>query len=218
MSLFGHHLGGPADGLHATFGGRTGDRLPTSLGGVKVLVFDLNGILIAEAPLLYVGDRQINFQLPFLLFGHAAARIVVQVNGVRSEAGDVQIQPWAPGIFNFGANRAVAANANGGMNAAGNPTPVDSLLTVYLTGQGVVAPDWPAGRAAPSFPLVWAPSDLVVTIGGVEARVQFFGLAPGLAGVAQLNIFPAAGTPSGDQLLVVRVGGVASNAAIVTIQ
>ena len=80
VSLFGHHLGGPADGLHATFGGRTGDRLPTSLGGVKVLVFDLNGILIAEAPLLYVGDRQINFQLPFLLFGHAAARIVVQVN------------------------------------------------------------------------------------------------------------------------------------------
>ena len=218
VSLFGRHLGGPADGLHATFGGRTGDRLPTSLGGVKVLVLDLNGILIAEAPLLYVGDRQINFQLPFLLFGHTAARIVVEVNRVRSEARDVQIQPWAPGIFNFGANRAVAANADGSTNAAGNPAAVDSLLTVYLTGQGVVAPDWPAGRAAPSFPLVRAPSDIVVTIGGVEARVQFFGLAPGLTGVAQLNVFPAAGTPPGDQLLVVRVGGVLSNAAIVTIQ
>ncbi len=218
VSLFGRQLGGPADGLQATFGGRTGDRLPTSLGGVKVLVLDLNGILIAEAPLLYVGDRQINFQLPFLLFGHTAARIVVEVNRVRSEARDVQIQPWAPGIFNFGANRAVAANADGSTNGAGSPTAVDSLLTVYLTGQGVVAPDWPAGRAAPSFPLVRAPSDIVVTIGGVEARVQFFGLAPGLAGVAQLNVFPAAGTPSGDQLLVVRVGGVLSNAVIVTIQ
>ncbi len=38
-----------------------------------------------------------------------------------------------------------------------------------------------------------------------------------MTGVAQLNVFPAAGTPSGDQLLVVRVGGVMSNAVVVTI-
>ena len=217
-AIFGRNLGGPVGGLNAGFGDRTGDRLPTSLGGVKVLVYDLNGTFIGEAPLLYVGDKQINFQLLFSLFGHTSARIVVEFNGVRSEPTVVPIQAWAPGIFTTGANRAVAANADGTMNASDNPTAAEGLLTIYMTGQGVVAPDWPAGRAAPSFPLIRAPSDITVTIGGVEAVVQFFGLAPGTTGVAQLNVFPAAGTPSGDQLLVVRVGGVVSNAVVVTIQ
>ena len=218
VTIFGRNLGGPVGGLNAGFGGRTGDLLPTSLRGVKVLIYDLNDALIGEAPLLYIGDEQINFQLLFSLFGQAAARIVVEYNGVRSEPTVVPLQPSAPGIFTTGANRAVAANADGSINAVNNPVAARSLLTIYMTGQGVVVPDWPAGRAAPSFPLIRAPSDITVTIGGVEAVVQFFGLAPGITGVAQLNVFPAAGTPSGDQLLVVRVGGVVSNAVLVTIR
>ena len=218
VSLFGRDLGGPVTGFLGQFGGRTGDRLPTRLGGVRVLVFDQNDNLIAEAPMLYISDIQINFQLPFSVFGHTVVRIVVEFNGIRSEPRDVRVQSWAPGVFTFGENRAVAANGDGSINTSANPVETDALLTIYMTGQGVVAPAWPAGRAAPAFPLVRAPSDIHVTIGGVEARVQFFGLAPGMAGVAQLNVFPAPGTPPGDQLLVVWVGGVPSNAAIVSIQ
>ena len=92
------------------------------------------------------------------------------------------------------------------------------MLTIYLTGQGHTAPEWPTGRAASSSPLIYAPGRARVTIGGVEAQIVFLGLAPGLVGVTQLNVAPVWETPLGDQPLVVEIEGFTSNTAIVSIR
>jgi uncharacterized protein (TIGR03437 family) len=217
-TVFGNSFVNAGESAHAAFVGRTGDRLPTQLQGVRVLIQDESGNLIAEAPLLYVDDDQINFQMPFEVFGLASVRVVVDRNGVRGVPRSVAIDSASPGIFTFGANRAVAVNQNNSLNQPGSGAARGDVLTVYLSGAGNVAPTWPSGRAAPSFPLVRVPGNTTVTIGGAPAAIEFIGLAPELVGVVQLNIRPGASTPTGSQPLRVTVNGFSSNEPLVTIQ
>jgi uncharacterized protein (TIGR03437 family) len=57
-----------------------------------------------------------------------------------------------------------------------------------------------------------------VTIGNVPATVQFCGLAPGYAGLYQLNITIPADAPPGVQPVAISVNGVAANQVLLPIQ
>jgi uncharacterized protein (TIGR03437 family) len=57
-----------------------------------------------------------------------------------------------------------------------------------------------------------------ITVGGVDAPIAFVGVPYGLSGVTQINFTVPDGAPSGDQPVVVTVGGVASKAAKLTVQ
>lgn len=65
------------------------------------------------------------------------------------------------------------------------------FITIYATGLGAVSSDGPTDQLVRT---VEAP---VVRIGSVSARVLFSGLAPGLAGVYQINAEWPAETPAG---------------------
>jgi uncharacterized protein (TIGR03437 family) len=91
-------------------------------------------------------------------------------------------------------------------------------MTVFLTGQGIVAPDWPNGRAAGLSPLIYAPAKARAFIAGQEAKVTFLALAPGMVGVAQMIIEPNYFTPTGDQPLVVQLNGHQSRPVTVAIR
>jgi len=56
-----------------------------------------------------------------------------------------------------------------------------------------------------------------VTIGGVEATIDFIGITSGLAGVTQINVQIPNGIPTGSLPVVVKVGGAASAPATITI-
>ena len=151
-------------------------------------------------------------------FGRTAVWIVVENSGIRSEPQQITVQSSAPGIFKTDTGYAVAQNQNGLLNSDANPLGDGQVLTVYFTGPGVVAPAWASGRAAPAFHPVRVPSPTTVTIGGVPATIQFIGLAPGMVGVGQLNIYAGDGTPSGKQTLLITINGFMSNPADVAIQ
>jgi uncharacterized protein (TIGR03437 family) len=71
---------------------------------------------------------------------------------------------------------------------------------------------------APVSPLSLLPAGSVTaTIGGIPAAVQFAGLAPGFAGLYQVNIVVPS-MPAGQYPLQISGGGVTSNAAPVNIQ
>jgi uncharacterized protein (TIGR03437 family) len=194
------------------------DRMPANLNGVRVLVSDGSGKLLAEAPVLFASDGQINFQMPFEVLGLSQVYLTVESAGVRSAAIPVTLQLAAPGIFTFGAGRAAALNQNGSLNTARNPVARGEVLTVYMTGQGNVTPDLATGRLAPAFPLIRAPSDARARIGGVDANIDFVGLTPGLLGVFQVNLRPVFETPVGDQTIMISVAGYDSNGATVTVR
>jgi uncharacterized protein (TIGR03437 family) len=94
-------------------------------------------------------------------------------------------------------------------------------LEIYATGLGPVS-DAPAdGSAASSTPLSRTAGTTIVNIAGTRATVLFSGLAPGLAGVYQINAQIADTAPLGDRIPVtIQVGeqGTSSNTATIAIE
>ena len=186
-----------------------GPTLPTSLGGVQVLV---NGF---AAPLIYVSATQLIFQMPY---GVAAgtASVVVVANGAASLASPVTVQQAAPEILTYGNNRAVAFNPDGSLNASGNGAPPGAVMVAYLMGSGPLDNAIPTGAAAPSSPLSRETLNTAVTVGGSAATVQFAGMTPGYEGLMQVN-FVMPNLSPGDYPAQVTIGGAASNQPLVTV-
>jgi uncharacterized protein (TIGR03437 family) len=217
-TVFGTNVGGPAGGQLTSYEGALRDMLPTSVNGVRILVYEMFEQMIGEAPIIYIDESQANFQVPFEVEGRASVRIVIDNNGARSRPITVQVVPNSPGIFVFGSNQAVAINSAGSLVVETALAKRQESMVVYMTGQGMVLPNWKTGRSAAAWPLLRSPEEAHVWIGGREARIDFLGLAPGLVGVLQLNVTPVWETPQGKQPMIVNVGGSESNVASVWIK
>ncbi|HXK06139.1 MAG TPA: IPT/TIG domain-containing protein [Verrucomicrobiae bacterium] len=186
----------------------TGFPLPTSLGGTSVT---MGG---TTAPLLYVNSGQINFQVPSSLKSGTVSLTVQGPSGT-SASFNVTVTSSAPAIFQYGDNHAVAQNG-GALNSSSAPAASGSVVTVYLTGIGAVDNAVADGVQTPSSPLSTATATPTATIGAQSATVQFLGLTPGFAGLAQANILVPT-LPTGDYPLVLTVGGYLSASATLSV-
>jgi len=215
LSLFGPNLS-------AVQGQASSLPLPRTTNGVRVLV---NG---QEAPLFYVSTTQINAQLPVELTPGTSAQVVVDNNGVSSTPETIQITTVSPGIFTlgppFGQQGAVLiANTNvlampATAGVPSGPTQAGETVSVFCTGLGATDPAVASGSAAPSSPPAVVKSPVAVSIGGLPAMVSFAGLAPGYAGLYQVNAqVPAGIAPSDAVPVVITQGGARSNTATIAI-
>jgi uncharacterized protein (TIGR03437 family) len=184
--------------------------LPTLLAGASV---SINNI---DAPLLFAGTGQINAQVPFdsPLGG---ATISVDVAGAAAGAGTFVLQATAPGLFLINGTQAAALNQDGTVNGSGQPASPGSVIAVYLTGLGAVDNPVASGVAAPSSPLSRVTGAITATIGGQSAQIQFAGLAPGFAGLYQVNIVVPQ-LAAGSYTLQVTAGGVGSNTGTISVK
>ena len=187
VSIFGRNLARGAQSA-ATY------PLPVSMGAATV---NLNG---TPVPLLYASSSQINFQLPFVDPGSAS--LGVERDSIPTGPFTFQIAATAPGIFMLPENQGAILNQDYTVNDPGLPARVGTVVMIYATGQGAVAPPLPAGQAAPAVPLSITPQNPTVTIGGISAAVKFSGLAPGYAGLWQINVQVPQNAPTGDDIPV----------------
>jgi uncharacterized protein (TIGR03437 family) len=187
----------------------SGASLPTTLGGVQVLV---NGM---AAPLIYVGPLQIIFQMPYEA-ALGAGSVVVVSNNAASVAAPVTVQQAAPSILTYGSNRAVVVNQDGSVNASGNGAKPGDVLVAYLIGSGPLDNPIATGASAPSSPLSREKLTTSVFVGGSSATVQFAGMTPGFAGLVQVN-FVVPNLAPGDYQMQVTIGSVASNQPLATV-
>jgi uncharacterized protein (TIGR03437 family) len=178
--------------------------LPLSILGVEALV---NGIV---APLYYVAPGQLNVQIPYETAANASATLSVNNNG-QVTTQNFDVAGAAPGIF---------TNSSGALV----PTAAAALgeeVAFYITGAGTVQPAISDGAAPPSSTAIanlpMPAQKTTVTIGGVNAAIDFIGIPWGLVGVTQINVQVPNGIASGAQPVVVTVGGVASAPATITI-
>jgi adhesin/invasin len=110
-------------------------------------------------------------------------------------------------------------NQDGSFNSSANPESRGRVVVLYLTGQGPVSPAVPTSQAAPGDVLSVATLPKSATIGGVDATIQFLGLAPGFIGLAQANVSIPAGSATGDAVpLIVNVGGQPSNSVVISVR
>ncbi len=183
---------------------------PATLGGTSVSV---NG---QNIPLFYVSPTQINGQLPFEIPA-GGATLKVTANSVTSAATSIAVAAAAPGIFLVDTNRAAVTNPDGSLNTPANPAAPGDVVTVYFTGIGPLDHPVATGEPAPlGGPLSRAALPVTVTIGGQSVEAQYVGLTPGSISLAQANVV-VPNVPGGDYPIMIQIGGVPSNAPLISI-
>jgi uncharacterized protein (TIGR03437 family) len=174
------------------------------------------------APLFAVddvnGQEQINFQVPWEVASGPKANIAVINNGTTSATISVPVLAAQPGIINYntaGGSFGVILHANFQLADSEHPAMADETVLIYCTGLGTVSSPPADGAAANGQSTVAVPN---VTIGGVNSKVSFSGLAPGFVGLYQVNAVVPPGLTTGNQPVVITVGGSSSNSALLPIQ
>jgi minor extracellular serine protease Vpr len=176
--------------------------LPRSLGGVSVT---MNGI---PAPVLSVNNRngqeQINVHVPFELEAQSSAQVAVTRGDRTPAAVTVPVLDLQPAVYTAdGTTAIVVHNADYSLVTPQRPLVPGEYAFLYATGLGRVANRPPNGAAAPA---TTALADVRVTVGGLSCEVQYAGLAPGFAGVYQVNFRVPASAASGSQDVVLAAG------------
>jgi uncharacterized protein (TIGR03437 family) len=152
------------------------------------------------APLLWVQDAQINAMAPWSLAPGLNTQVCVSYNNLNTNCLTWPVVQTAPAVFTVDGTYAAAINQDGTSNSAGNPAPVGSIVSVWATGLGPIAPaqadgtlvqsPWPTDVLAATvyasstvgtnclLACIWQPFD-----------VTYAGPAPGLvAGASQINL------------------------------
>lgn len=180
--------------------------LPAILGGVQVYV---NG---APAPLLYVSPTVIEVLSPSNWYpndGWGYVTFQIYNNGTYSNAVRVFAQNNAPGVFNLTGSAtgagAVRHALDNSLVTTANPAHPGEIVSIFATGLGITA-NQPADGAAGIFsPLM---SAWRVYIGGVQCNPlepsNYAGLAPGFAGLYQINVTVPSGTGFGNVAIEVE--------------
>ncbi len=166
-------------------------------------------------PVLYVSPSQINVQLPFEYSG--ALNLTVGVGRIVSPAIPVTLAATAPSIFaSSGSGNGAGAILHADYSAvsSSHPAKAGEIVLVFATGLGRTNPPIVEGQGGTAG-LVEAP--VSVTIGGVTAFVNYAGIAPGFAGLYQINTTVPTNLQDAGNLAIYLTAGAVTSPSGVTI-
>jgi uncharacterized protein (TIGR03437 family) len=155
-------------------------------------------VLINNSPtaLYYVSPTQINFLVPpDILPGPVS--LLVNVDTLRGAAIQLTLAPAAPALFQLDSTNAVATLADGSVLTPSSPGKPGDVVELWATGLGPTVP--PAiGFTLPTAaaPLIVG-ANLSILLDGrpvPSTAIQYAGVAPGFAGLYQVNLALPAST------------------------
>jgi uncharacterized protein (TIGR03437 family) len=200
--------------------------LPTTLGGVQVMVRDAAGTQRA-APLFFVSPTQINFQLPPGTSAGAATLSVLRDNSAVGQ-GTATIETVAPGLFAADASGQGVAAALVLRQKADGSQSYEAVAQFDQAQNKFTAAPIDLGAATDQLFLVGfgtglrnrsALSAVAATIGGATAEVAFAGAQGGFAGLDQVNILiPRSLAGRGNVDVSLRVDGKTANTVSINIK
>lgn len=232
ISVFGHNFARPGTLRPVTGGDLRNGQLPTNLACTCVTV---NNQL---ASIFFVSPTQINVQAPSLLgAGNMAVRVIANCSApdqIMSNPQNVLAQVAAPEFFFFkhnasGTSPIAATNAITGAligakgllpGATFTPAKPGDFVALYATGFGVTNPAFRAGALSNKIGSTVSP--VSVSINGVVlagSDVLYAGVAPGFAGLYQINIHIPTSMPNGDLPVSASINGISTpTGAFITVQ
>jgi len=216
-TLYGTNLAGPTVLADAA------PPWPVTLGGTSMTVGN------TSAPLYYVSPGQINFQVPYFNITAPSATNLTVTEGAFNTTVTVMVTPYAPGLYTTnaqGTGQAAAIIAGtasivapSGAFPGSRPARKSEFVSLYCTGLGPVSRRPALGDPAPSSPLATTTATPSVTVGDVNAIVNFSGLAPGYVGLYQVNVQIPDTAPSGDAVpVILSIGGATANTVTIAVQ
>jgi uncharacterized protein (TIGR03437 family) len=191
-------------------------KVSTNIGNTQVF---FNGTV--AAPIIYASATQTSVMVPYEIAGQATTNITVVYSGLSSAALTYTVVPAVPGIYTqnlSGSGPGAILNQDGvTVNGPKTPAPANSVIAVYMTGEGVTVPQAVTGGVAPSngTGLESPVLGVTATVGGLPATVAYAGSAPGFVyGAMQVNLQIPAGVASGVQPVAISIGGTPTQSGV----
>jgi uncharacterized protein (TIGR03437 family) len=163
------------------------------------------------AGILFSNASQINFVTPESLSGDSGT-VQLMCNGGAAVTLAAATAARSPSLFTqsgTGTGQGSIVNADGSINASGNPGARGSSIAVYGTGFGALNPPGADGLRHLATPVT-------ATIGGTAANVVYAGEAPGeTIGLQQINVeIPTSIAPGPDMAISVSANGVSTQMGV----
>ena len=177
-------------------------------------------------PLQFATGGQINAIIPYDVPANATQQLVVVNGPAYSQPEPVIIAPAQPAVFTADASGTgtgivvdVLPDGSQFVVSAANPASAGDVVEIFCAGLGPVDPPVAAGSAASLTQVSNTVNPVSVTIGGQNAQVFFGGLAPGFAGLYQVNaVVPSGIAPASNVPLVLTVAGQSSAPVTIALQ
>ena len=196
--------------------------LPTTESGTTITIAG------RPVPLLYTSEGQVNAQVPYGISINTTHQVLLRRGDTFATPAPIDVAAAQPAVFLAPQAQAPQQGhiyrfideATQPLAAPGNPAAAKDFLIIYCSGLGETGPTVIAGEEAPAQePFARTVNPVVVTIGGVEAKVNFAGLTPFFSGLYQINVQVRSGVPPGDEVpVVVSVGGQMSPPVTIAIE
>jgi uncharacterized protein (TIGR03437 family) len=169
------------------------------------------------APLVYTSAGQVSAIVPYGVAGRPSTQVEVEYRNARSNPVTMSVAAASPALFTLnasGSGPSATLNQDYTVNGPANPAERGSTVILYATGEGLTDPAGADGQVVSN--VLARPQQAVkVTIGGVEAIVDYAGSAPGsVAGVFQINARIPMNIGAGNQSVQVSVGGIGSPSGV----
>jgi uncharacterized protein (TIGR03437 family) len=182
VTIYGTGLG-PATGTLGQLG--ADGKFTTQQSGTTVSFGGTN------APIIFTSATQVSAVVPYSMPIGATVDVSVTYQDQTLTATAVPVVASAVGMFTLnasGGGQAAAVNQNNAINDTARPAPLGSVLTVYVSGEGLTTPAGVDGKPATS-PLPQPVLAVRALVAGQSVPVVYAGGAPGLiAGLMQVNL------------------------------
>lgn len=196
ISIFGENLAWST--LSVSAANLEANTLPTSLGGVQVLIGPTLGFLV------FVSPGQINVLIDNRLTSGTYPLRVLR-DALAGPKAEITIAGTAPGLFAITDGAPVVTRPDGSLVTAETPAKPGEIVILWATGLGPTLPSLRPGElprgAAPldqKIPFEVRLNEVPIPAG----HILYAGVAPGFAGLYQINVLLPEDTPPNPSIRV----------------